>query len=78
MHTALVTGGSGFFGGILKRRLLDSGVRVVSIDLQKEDLTHPALTSVQGDIRNQALMESLYAENKFEPFFIAPPFWRMP
>jgi nucleoside-diphosphate-sugar epimerase len=69
MHNALVTGGAGFFGGILKRRLLDSGVRVVSIDLQKDDLTHPALTSVQGDIRNQDLMERLYAENKFDAVF---------
>lgn len=69
MHTALVTGGSGFFGGILKRRLLDRGVRVVNIDLQPDDQTHPALTSIQGDIRNQALMERIYAGNKFDAVF---------
>lgn len=69
MNTALVTGGSGFFGGILKRRLLDSGVRVVNIDLQKDDLVHPGLTSVQGDIRNRDLMERLYDENKFDAVF---------
>ena len=69
MKTALVTGGSGFFGGILKRKLLDSGVRVVNIDLQKDDLEHPALMSVQGDIRNGALMERLYAENRFDAVF---------
>jgi nucleoside-diphosphate-sugar epimerase len=69
MKTALVTGGSGFFGGILKRRLLDSGVRVVNIDLQKDDEKHPALLSIQGDIRNQALMERLYAENRFDAVF---------
>jgi nucleoside-diphosphate-sugar epimerase len=69
MHTALVTGGSGFFGGILKRRLLDSGVRVVSIDLQKDDAQHPALTSVQGDIRNHSLIDRLCAENKFDAVF---------
>src|SRR5271168_4573144 len=69
MDTALVTGGSGFFGGILKRRLLDNGVRVVNIDLQKDDLQHPALTSVQGDIRDRALMESLYTGNKFDAVF---------
>ena len=44
MTHALVTGGSGFFGGILKRRLLSEGVHVFNIDLQDDEDTHPLLT----------------------------------
>jgi len=69
MAQALVTGGSGFFGGILKRKLLESGVRVLNVDLQTDDQTHPLLTSVQGDIRDEALMRRIYAENRFETVY---------
>ena len=69
MKTVLVTGGSGFFGGILKRRLLDSGISVVNIDLQKDEDVSPGLISVQGDIRNRALMERVFAENRFDTVF---------
>ena len=69
MKTVLVTGGSGFFGGILKRRLLDADCRVVNIDLQPDDLRHAALTSVQGDIRDEALMSRLYREDRFDAVF---------
>ena len=69
LKTALVTGGSGFFGSILKRKLLDRGVRVVNIDLQKDEESDSGLTSVRGDIRNEALMERLYSENHFDAVF---------
>jgi len=69
MRTALVTGGAGFFGGILKRRLLEEGWRVVSIDLQKDEDTHPHLTTVQGDIRDRELMKQLTNEYAFEVIF---------
>jgi nucleoside-diphosphate-sugar epimerase len=69
MNSALVTGGSGFFGSILKRKLLDLGVKVVSIDLQKDDERHPALTSVQGDIRNKALVHAVYTKERFDAVF---------
>jgi nucleoside-diphosphate-sugar epimerase len=61
----LVTGGSGFFGGILKRRLLDEGFAVTNIDLVADEDKHPALTSVQGDIRDQALLARLFTEHTF-------------
>jgi nucleoside-diphosphate-sugar epimerase len=64
-----VTGGSGFFGGILKRRLLDDGIRVVNIDLQKDDDEHPLLTSVRGDIRDAKLLSRIYGENRFDTVF---------
>ncbi len=68
-NTVLVTGGSGFFGGILKRRLLDAECRVVNIDLQPDDLQHPGLTSIQGDIRDQALMSRIYSETRFDAVY---------
>ena len=66
MTTVLVTGGSGFFGGVLKRRLLREGCRVVNIDLVADTETHRNLRSVRGDIRDEALMEVLYREEKFD------------
>lgn len=66
---ALVTGASGFFGGILKRRLLAGGSQVVNIDLQPDEDTHPALTSIQGDIRDRDLMARLFREHRFEAVF---------
>jgi nucleoside-diphosphate-sugar epimerase len=65
MNTVLVTGGAGFFGGILIERLLRDGARVVSIDLQKDDRVHPRFESIQGDIRNRQLMEKIYSANSF-------------
>jgi nucleoside-diphosphate-sugar epimerase len=65
----LVTGGSGFFGGVLKRRLLSDGFAVTNIDLVRDDDAHPALTSVQGDIRDTELLARLFAERRFEAVF---------
>jgi UDP-glucose 4-epimerase len=62
---ALITGGSGFFGGILKRRLLNQGVGCVSIDLVGDDAADPRLVSVVGDIRDRGLMERLFAQHRF-------------
>jgi nucleoside-diphosphate-sugar epimerase len=69
MAKYLVTGGAGFFGGILKRRLLDDGAEVVSVDLVPDAARHPALTSIQADIRNQAAMRSLFAAHRFDAVF---------
>ena len=64
-----MTGGSGFFGSILKRKLLDADVRVVNIDLQHDEEIHPGLTSIRGDIRDEALMERIYREGRFDAVF---------
>jgi nucleoside-diphosphate-sugar epimerase len=65
----LVTGGSGFFGSVLKRRLLNEGFAVTNIDLVRDEVAHPALTSVQGDIRDAGLLNQLFRERRFEAVF---------
>jgi len=69
MPDVLVTGGSGFFGGILKRKLLDEGYSVTNIDLVADTDEHPALTHVRGDIRDSALVESVFATRRFDAVF---------
>ena len=69
MAKYLVTGGAGFFGGILKRRLLDDGAEVISVDLVPDADRHPALTSLQADIRDEEGMQSLFAAHSFDGVF---------
>ncbi len=69
MSTVLITGGAGFFGDILKRRLLADGFDCVNIDLQPDLMTHPRLTSVRGDIRDAVLVDRLFSEHRFETVF---------
>jgi nucleoside-diphosphate-sugar epimerase len=66
----LVTGASGFFGGVLKRRLLAEGFAVTNIDLVRdEDAGAEGLTSVQGDIRDAGLLARTFAEHRFTGVF---------
>ena len=65
----LLTGGSGFFGGVLKRRLLAEGFAVTNIDLVRDEDADSSLTSVQGDIRDAALLKTLFAEHRFAAVF---------
>jgi UDP-glucose 4-epimerase len=66
----LVTGGAGFFGGVLKRRLLEEGFAVTNIDLVRdEDAGAESLTSVQGDIRDAGLLARMFAEHRFDAVF---------
>jgi nucleoside-diphosphate-sugar epimerase len=70
MKKILITGGSGFFGGLLKRRLLAEGHTVHNIDLVFDTDAgpgrYPNLTSTQGDIRDKALLAALYKEHGFD------------
>jgi nucleoside-diphosphate-sugar epimerase len=52
MSLNVVTGGAGYFGEILVRKLLVQGEDVVVFDLNVPALTHPRLRSVIGDIRD--------------------------
>ena len=69
MREIFVTGASGFFGGVLKRRLLAEGFAVTNIDLVRDEDTHANLTSIQGDIRDAALLAHTFAEHRFEAVF---------
>jgi nucleoside-diphosphate-sugar epimerase len=69
MKTILITGGAGFFGELLKKRLLEEDFICVSIDLEKDEYSHPNLTSVQGDIRNVDTLESIFSKFKFDAVF---------
>ncbi len=66
MANVLLTGGAGFFGGILKHRLLEQGDTCVSIDLLKDETVHENLIPVQGDIRDRELLDRLFREYRFE------------
>jgi nucleoside-diphosphate-sugar epimerase len=65
----LVTGASGFFGGVLKRRLLSEGFAVTNIDLLPDEDEDPGLCSVQGDIRDASLLRRVFGEHRFQAVF---------
>ena len=69
MSHVLVTGASGFFGGVLKRRLLREGHTVVNIDLEPDEVSLPGLTSIQGDLRDAALLDRIFAEHRFDAIY---------
>jgi UDP-glucose 4-epimerase len=69
MKKILITGGSGFFGDILKRELLKKGFFCVNIDLEKDEYSHDNLVSVQGDIRDAETVRALFEKHKFNAVF---------
>ncbi len=69
MSHYLVTGASGFFGGVLKRRLLREGHTVVNVDLEADEDSLEGLTSVQGDLRDRALVHRIFSEHRFDAVF---------
>lgn len=64
MSHILVTGASGFFGGILKRRLLDEGYSCINLDLVADTDRHANLTSVQGDLRDKKLLTKIFRDHE--------------
>ncbi len=69
MPEVLVTGGSGFFGGILKRQLLAEGFAITNVDVVPDPDTHPSLTTINGDIRDRALLSRTFAGRPFTAVF---------
>jgi nucleoside-diphosphate-sugar epimerase len=69
MPEVLVTGGSGFFGGVLKRALLAEGFAVTNIDTVPDHDSHASLKFIQGDIRDPLLLRSIFAEGRFSAVF---------
>lgn len=79
MSHVLVTGGAGFIGSHLVRRLLERGDRVTVLDdfndyydpaLKRTNvaatLGHERYRLVEGDIRDAALVDRLFAESAFD------------
>ncbi len=58
MSSILVAGGSGYFGSLLVRRLLDAGHRVRVFDLQDADDRPVEVEFVAGDIRDVDIVRS--------------------
>ncbi|MCL2144122.1 MAG: NAD(P)-dependent oxidoreductase [Endomicrobia bacterium] len=69
MKKALITGGTGFFGSLLKTALVEKGYFCVSIDLEKDDAVCENLLTIQGDIRNGEQMNELFKTHKFDVIF---------
>ena len=75
--TILVTGGAGFIGSAVTRRLLEAGHTVVAIDnfneyydqaLKRDRAKHflTDATVIKGDITDQSLITTLFAEHQFD------------
>lgn len=70
MGSTVITGGAGFIGSRLARRLVDLGRRVVVLDnfstgrrSNLADLaSHPLVTVVESDLRDTALLDDVIAE----------------
>ncbi|HEY1498925.1 MAG TPA: NAD-dependent epimerase/dehydratase family protein [Acidobacteriaceae bacterium] len=69
MSHVLVTGGAGFFGGILKRRLLQQHFDVTSIDRVPDPSWHPRLTKLTGDLRDPWLMNDVFHRARYDAVF---------
>jgi nucleoside-diphosphate-sugar epimerase len=69
MSVYLVTGGSGFFGSILKKRIVENGDTYVNVDLVADAEPHPGCTSKILDIRNEEALRAVFRENKFAAVF---------
>ena len=69
MSCFLVTGASGFFGSVLKRRLLEEGHTVVNVDLEPDEDTLSGLRSIQGDLRDGDLVRQVFAKHRFDAVF---------
>lgn len=67
--TFFITGGSGFFGEILKKFLLAQGARCINIDLEKDYTSHKNLYSIQGDIRDRVCLDAIFKKWKFDAIF---------
>jgi UDP-glucose 4-epimerase len=69
IQEVLITGGSGFFGGVLKRRLLAEGFRCVNVDLVADPDRDANLESIQGDLRDKDLLARVFSAHKFVAVF---------
>ncbi|MEM7099809.1 MAG: UDP-glucose 4-epimerase GalE [Pseudomonadota bacterium] len=75
-QTILVTGGAGYIGSHMCVELLDQGYEVVVVDnlsnasrsslMAVESITQKKLTFIEGDIRNQVVLDQLFADHTID------------
>jgi nucleoside-diphosphate-sugar epimerase len=63
---ALITGGAGFFGTVLKKYLSEKGIDSVIYDLVPDTDRVPQTVAIQGDVRNETQLEECF--RKYSPF----------
>ena len=66
MKTILLTGGGGFFGGILQREILEAGHRCISVDIVPNEADHPNLVKKQVDIRRSTDLDKVFGEERID------------
>lgn len=69
LKNILITGGSGFFGELLKKALLETNFKCITIDLEEDTFSHKNLISIKGNIQDKELLEKIFAEHKFDVVF---------
>jgi nucleoside-diphosphate-sugar epimerase len=69
MPHVLVTGGAGFFGGILKRHLLQKHFEVTSVDRVPDPSWHPHLKKITGDLRDPWPMNAVFERGGYDAVF---------
>lgn len=69
MARALITGGAGFFGTVLKNRLLDEGFECWSVDLCPDAMERDGFCSIVGDIAEEAVLKGIFRKAKFDVVF---------
>jgi UDP-glucose 4-epimerase len=66
---ALITGGAGFFGTVLKHRLLDEGFECWSVDLCRDSTERDGFHSFVGDIADDGVVDGILSETRFDAVF---------
>jgi UDP-glucose 4-epimerase len=66
MKTVLVTGGAGFFGGVLKRFLLNEGMRCISVDICPDEDSHPNLVKERVDILHATELDRIFSAERVD------------
>jgi UDP-glucose 4-epimerase len=65
----LVTGGAGYIGSFMTKKLLEEGISVVVVDnLERghKEVIDPNARFVNGDLRDKVFVEELFANNSFD------------
>ncbi len=69
MKRVLITGGSGFFGDLLKQRLLGQGFHCINVDIAEDTFAHSNLESLRTDIRDRGKLRQSFEAHKLDAVF---------